>query len=129
MTLTKLMLMAALLLWIQPTGAQDAPIVAYFPTSANVAKRLLPFLVTSKDRIISIEIQSDEECLSFVDFYFNHIFHIYCYTPTRVSAEVFIEDSEKNRSKLSIAPFDVVKESLPVTELATPAPIDSENQE
>lgn len=128
MTLKKLLLTAALFLWIEPTGAQDAPIVAYYPTSANVAKRLLPFLVTNKDRIISIEIQSDEECLSFVDFYFNHIFHIYCYTPTRVSAEVFIEDSEKNRSKLSIAPFEVVKESMPVAELAAPAPTDSENQ-
>ena len=94
----------------QPLG-----IVAHYPASAFIAKRLLPFSVQgpSTASIKSVVVTDGDGCKAFVDPYHEMIFHLYCSQPTSLSFEVMIDDGSENNKQLSMSSVNISENRLP----------------
>jgi hypothetical protein len=88
---------------------------SYYPSSAYVINRLLPFKVVGASDIFikSVHLKSGDSCQIFIDPYHEKDFHIYCLKPSLVTAEIMVSDKANNNYTLSLGYINIFEESLP----------------
>ena len=95
--------------------AQSVGVVSYYPTSAYVTERLLPFTIGDGEgvQVRSVSVTRGESCLGIVDPYHGNVFHLYCRQPDVLSAQVIFADSSGRNLSIDIDGLVINGDNVP----------------
>ena len=100
--------------------AQNLEVKSFYPATALVAKRMLPFEVSGTEgiKVTKISLEGGNTCQSLVDPFYSHIFHIYCTSPEIIDVAVTVtHDFDSFDYILTFNNVSVVERREPSAEL------------
>jgi len=93
-----------------PSYGQNILVTSHYPSSAFITERLLLFSI---DRAAGLRIRSivlfgaNNNCVSLVDPFYPHTFHIYCYNPATFNLSVEVLDAQSRAFTLAVGAIQV----------------------